>query len=68
MFRIKNNLYGTQFHPELDPDGIATRIRIYKNAGYFAPDEADSLINETAQWDVSSAHRIISNFTARYAR
>lgn len=68
MFRIKNNLYGTQFHPELDPDGIATRIRIYKNAGYFAPEEAYSLIAQTAQWDVSSAHRIISNFTARYAR
>lgn len=68
MFRIKNNLYGTQFHPELDADGIATRIRIYKNEGYFEPDEAESIIAETARRDVSDAHRIIVNFTRRYAR
>lgn len=68
MFRIKENLYGTQFHPELDAEGIATRIRIYKNAGYFEPDEADTLIDETAQWDVSSAHKVLANFTAAYAR
>jgi len=67
MFRIKKNLYGTQFHPELDAAGIATRIRIYKNAGYFAPDEAESLVEQTSSWDVSAAHRIVANFTARYA-
>lgn len=68
MFRIRTNLYGTQFHPELDADGIATRIRIYKNAGYFAPEEADTLIRAASQWDVTCANRIIANFTARYAR
>lgn len=68
MFKIRENLYGTQFHPELDAEGIATRIRIYKNAGYFQPEEADTLIAETQRWDVANAHTIIANFTARYAR
>lgn len=68
MFRIRENLYGTQFHPELDAEGIATRIRIYRNAGYFEPEEADTLVEAAYQWDVSDANRIIANFTARYAR
>ncbi|WP_054953757.1 glutamine amidotransferase [Flaviflexus massiliensis] len=67
MFRLKNNLYGTQFHPELDAPGIATRIRTYKDFGYFEPDQADSLIAETSQWDVSDANRVVAAFTARYA-
>ena len=37
MFRIKQNLYATQFHPELDQGGILTRVRVYRHAGYFAP-------------------------------
>ena len=67
MFRIKENLYGTQFHPELDAPGIAQRIRIYKNAGYFKPEEADSLIAETSKAPVGDVHRVVSNFTRKYA-
>lgn len=28
MFRVRSNLYATQFHPELDVAGIVTRIRV----------------------------------------
>ena len=34
-FRVGSNVYATQFHPELDLEGICTRIEVYKNAGYF---------------------------------
>ena len=37
-FRIGRNVYATQFHPELDIDGLCTRIDVYKHAGYFAPE------------------------------
>src|ERR1700731_3808204 len=30
-FRVGNNVYATQFHPELDADGLSTRIDVYKN-------------------------------------
>jgi GMP synthase (glutamine-hydrolysing) len=42
-FRIGQNVYATQFHPELDVHGLCTRIDVYKHAGYFAPEEADDL-------------------------
>ena len=36
MFRVGENVYATQFHPELDVDGITTRIHAYADHGYFA--------------------------------
>ena len=36
-FRVGSNVYATQFHPELDLEGICTRIEVYKDAGYFDP-------------------------------
>src|SRR5450830_522770 len=44
MFRIRTNLYATQFHPELDADGLTTRIDIYRDAGYFPPESAEELM------------------------
>ena len=37
-FRVGSNVYATQFHPELDLEGVCTRIEVYKNAGYFPPE------------------------------
>ena len=42
-FRVGRNVYATQFHPELDLEGICTRIEVYKNAGYFDPSAAETL-------------------------
>ena len=39
-FRIGTNVYATQFHPELDLDGIITRVEAYRHFGYFEPHEA----------------------------
>ena len=36
----QQNLYATQFHPELDVAGIEQRIRVYRDYGYFPPEEA----------------------------
>ena len=44
MFRVKRNLYATQFHPELDLPGLLTRVHVYQHAGYFPPAELDALI------------------------
>src|SRR5690348_10239206 len=42
-FRVGRHVYATQFHPELDVAGLCTRIDVYRHAGYFPPEEADSL-------------------------
>jgi GMP synthase (glutamine-hydrolysing) len=67
MFRIRRNLYATQFHPELDVPGIVTRVRVYRNAGYFPPDEADDLVVRLEAAVVSEPARLLANFVARYA-
>jgi GMP synthase (glutamine-hydrolysing) len=66
MFRVKQNLYATQFHPELDRPGIITRVRVYQHAGYFHPDEMEALIARLDGTRVSAPPRILANFAVRY--
>lgn len=66
MFRIRTNLYATQFHPELDRAGIITRVRVYRHAGYFPPAELDELVGRLNLAEVSEPPRILANFVARY--
>lgn len=67
-FRIKENLYATQFHPEADVRSMTTRIRIYQDAGYFPPTEVDDLIARVSAAVVEYPSRVLANFVARYAR
>jgi GMP synthase (glutamine-hydrolysing) len=67
MFRVKQNLYATQFHPELDVPGIVTRVRVYRHAGYFPPHEMDELIARLSPAVVTEPGRMLANFVARYA-
>ena len=66
MFRVKDNLYATQFHPEGDSKGFTTRIETYKDHGYFAPGQADALIAAVEQEDTPWGHRVLSRFVERY--
>jgi GMP synthase (glutamine-hydrolysing) len=66
MFRVKQNLYATQFHPELDIPGITLRIKTYRHAGYFPPDEADQVIARVRDAQVGVPPRILANFARRY--
>ena len=67
-FRVGENVYATQFHPELDVDGMLTRIDVYKNHGYFAPETADSLKTAVLQRNVEYPTTILPRFVERYAR
>ncbi|MBV9515621.1 MAG: glutamine amidotransferase [Mycobacteriaceae bacterium] len=67
-FRVGENVYATQFHPELDVDGICTRIDAYKNDGYFAPEAAESLKSDARQWKVEHPPVILRRFIERYMR
>jgi GMP synthase (glutamine-hydrolysing) len=68
MLRVKKNIYACQFHPELDNDGLALRVRVYKNHGYFPPEAADELIAEAARYDVGEPVKIIDNFVKIYIK
>ena len=67
MFRVKTNLYATQFHPELDVLGIITRVRVYQNAGYFPPETLEEIIASVRDAVVTAPPQILANFVARYA-
>lgn len=66
MIRVKQNIYATQFHPELDTGGIVLRINVYKHAGYFPIDEAEDLIHECKKSEVFVPEAILSGFVDRY--
>ena len=67
-FRLGQNVYATQFHPELDVPGIETRIDVYRHAGYFRPDEVEALLSRVRLADVTAAPRLLRAFVGRYAR
>ncbi len=66
MFRVQENLYATQFHPELDVAGLLVRVRIYQHAGYFPSAELDDLITRLTPAVVTEPGRMLANFVARY--
>ncbi len=68
MIRYKNNVYATQFHPEADSHVFELRIGVYKNKGYFAPEDAADLIEMCHKADVHFPERIFGNFVRKYAQ
>jgi GMP synthase (glutamine-hydrolysing) len=68
-FRIKQNLYATQFHPELSVVDLVERIRAYRFEGYFDPIELDATVARVRLGAaVTEPARIVRNFVERYAR
>lgn len=68
MFRVRENVYATQFHPELDVEALVGRIRTYRNAGYFPPEQADEYLARAREYVVDRPAAILRNFVTRYAR
>ena len=68
MFRVGQNVYATQFHPECDVEGISTRIRAYADHGYFAAGELDLTLAAVRRLPVVHTGGILRRFVARYAR
>ena len=67
-FRVGRHVYATQFHPELDLDGLLTRIAVYAHYGYFDPSEQDALAAAAAAVTVTHPMTILRNFAARCRR
>jgi len=68
MFRVGENVYATQFHPEGDSEGFTVRIHAYKHHGYFKSEEADLLIKAVGQVSTPHAQEILTRFVRRYAQ
>lgn len=66
MLRYGKNVYATQFHPEADAVDFENRIKIYKNHGYFPPEEAETLIERCHGANVTQPAEILRRFAQRY--
>lgn len=67
MARVGPNMYLTQFHPELDYQGISLRIDLFADYGYYPPEERAQVEARVADVDVSASHKIIGNFVHRFS-
>jgi GMP synthase (glutamine-hydrolysing) len=66
-FRVGQNVYATQFHPELTQAGILTRLRVYHDNGYFEPDAYDDVIAAINASAVTEPATIMKAFVERFA-
>jgi GMP synthase (glutamine-hydrolysing) len=65
-FRVGENVYATQFHPELDQAGILTRIRVYRDNGYFEPDAYDDVVAAIDASSVTEPANIMRAFVQTF--
>ena len=66
MFRVGDNVYATQFHPEGDAEEFSLRIDTYRNHGYFEPHEADVLKARVSEKPTPYAQEILKRFVENY--
>jgi GMP synthase (glutamine-hydrolysing) len=66
-FRIGRHVYATQFHPELDIEGLCLRIDTYRGYGYFEPHEADDLLAMARASHVEHPTRLLARFVELFA-
>lgn len=64
--RVNENLYGVQFHPELDIYGLSVRLNAYRHHGYFDPSEYDEIMNIVGNSSLDKARNIITKFCTKY--
>jgi len=66
MFRLGENVYSTQFHPEGDPAGFSLRIRYYRDHGYFPSEAAEERLRAVADVETPWAQALLRRFVERY--
>lgn len=66
MFRLGENVYATQFHPEGDAEEFILRINTYANHGYFEPHEAEALKKAVCREPTPYAQEMLRRFVERY--
>ena len=66
-FRIGTNVYATQFHPELDLQGIITRVEVYQHHGYFEPHLGHEIVDRSRDAVITEPPGILRRFVELFA-
>ncbi|NAZ87467.1 glutamine amidotransferase [Kineococcus indalonis] len=67
-FRTGGHQYATQFHPELDVEGIVERVTVYRGAGYFPPEEYERVVERLRASRADVPPLLLRRFVERYRR
>ncbi len=67
-FRLGRHVYATQFHPELDVEGLVRRLTIYRDHGYVAPGGLEDALAGARAADVTEPPRLLARFVELFAR
>ncbi|WP_372729445.1 glutamine amidotransferase [Nocardioides sp.] len=67
-FRIGRHVYATQFHPELDTEGLLRRIDVYRDHGYYDPADAEVVRARARAATVREPQRLMARFVELFAR
>lgn len=67
-FRVGENVYATQFHPELDQPGLRVRVEAYRHAGYFSPDQVEETLSAAYASGVVKSPGFLRSFVERHGR
>jgi len=66
-FRLGSRVYATQFHPELDVEGICLRIDVYRHHGYYEAGRAEELMELARVAVVTEPPTILARFVELFA-
>ncbi|MCZ9308629.1 glutamine amidotransferase [Corynebacterium uberis] len=61
-YRLGTHTWATQFHAEMDPLGMATRMGFYRNHGYFDDADFDDIVTELQAVDTTWSNAVLRGF------
>lgn len=67
FYRVGDNLYASQFHPEPTTSDFTWRMAVYRDAGYFDPADYDRLAGAIEAADVTAPEQLLRRFAERVA-
>lgn len=67
-FRVGSRVYATQFHPELDLEGLIARVTTYRHEGYFPSEELERVIVDARASGVTEPPNFLGRFVELFAR
>lgn len=67
-FRVGTRVYATQFHPELDAEGLVGRLSAYRDEGYFPAGQLERVVAEVRASGIQGPPELLRRFVELYAR
>ncbi|MCS4489309.1 glutamine amidotransferase-related protein [Corynebacterium sp. ES2775-CONJ] len=64
LIRFRDHVWASQFHGEMDYEGVRARMSFYMHSGYFDPQDFDKILQSVENFDPRWARHVLCNFIA----